>query len=87
MPLGPTEHLLHKATPPRLGDRTEQNSRKINLPGAEFKTLVIRMFNDLGNNFNKEIRNIKIEIRNIKKNQSEVKNIITEMKNTRGNQQ
>ena len=34
-----------------------------NLPDAEFKTLVIKMLNDLSENFNKEIRNIKIEIK------------------------
>lgn len=38
-------------------ERAEQNSRKMetsNLPHAEFKTLVIRMLNELGENFNKE---------------------------------
>ena len=45
----------------------ELNKRKIsNLPDAEFKTLVIRMLNELkgrleelGENFNKEVENIK----------------------------
>ena len=46
-----------------------------NLPDADFKILVIRMLNELrgriqelSENFNKEIGNIKIEIKNIKKN-------------------
>ena len=34
---------------------------------AEFKTLVKRMLNDLSENFNKEIGNIKIETENIKR--------------------
>ena len=37
-----------------------------NLPDAEFKTLVIRMFNDLSKNFNKRIGNLKMETENIK---------------------
>ena len=52
-----------------------------NLPDAEFKTLVIRMLNELkgrleelGENFNKEVENIK-------ENQSEM-NEITKMKTT-----
>ena len=60
-----------------------------NPQGAEFKTLVIRMLNELRGrvnelceSFNKEIGNIKIEIQNIKKNQSEMETAITEMKNT-----
>lgn len=55
-----------------------------NLP--EFKTLVIRMLNDfrrgvdeLNENVNKDIGNIKRKIENIKKNQSERKNTLTEM--------
>ena len=31
------------------------------LPDTEFKTLVIRLFNDLSEKFNKEIANIKME--------------------------
>ena len=57
-----------------------------NPPNAEFKMLIIRMFNELrggvdelSENFNKEIGNIKIEIENTEKNQSEMKNTITEM--------
>ena len=80
--LRPTGYLLHKGTPPRLGDvATQSNTQKqtmeankmrrqrnmfqmeeqnktpekeqnkmetSNLLGAEFKTLVIRMLNDLG---------------------------------------
>ena len=37
-----------------------------NLPDAEFKTLVIRMFNDLSKNFNKRIGNLKMETENTK---------------------
>ena len=40
-----------------------------NLPDDEFKTLVIRMLDELSENFNKEIGNIKKEIENIKKRQ------------------
>ena len=40
------------------------------LLGAEFKTLVIRMVNELSENIN-----------SIKKNQSEIKDTLTEMKN------
>ena len=43
-----------------------------NLPDAEFKTLVIRILNNLSENFNKD-ENIKMEIENIKE---------TEMNNT-----
>ena len=50
-----------------MSQMKEQNSRKkelnkmgtSNLPDAEFKTLVIRMLNDLSENFAKEIENIK----------------------------
>ena len=48
--------------------------KKSNLPEAEFKTLVIRMFNELrgrvdklSENFNKEIGNIKMETETTKK--------------------
>ena len=44
-----------------------------NLSYAEFKTLVIRMVNDLSKNFDKEIGNMKMERENIKRNQSEIK--------------
>ena len=54
-----------------------------NLPDAEFKTVVIRMLNELkgrveerSENFNKEVENIKVAIANIKKNQSEMKNTL-----------
>ena len=68
----------------------ELNKMEVNkLPDKEFKTLVIRMLNelrrrinDLSENFNKEIVNIKQDTETIKKNQSEVKNTITEIKNT-----
>ena len=59
-------------------DKTlEKELRKMetrNLPDAEFKTLVIKMLNELrgridnlSENFNKEVRNIKMEIESIKK--------------------
>ena len=32
------------------------------LPDAEFKILVIRMLNDLSENFDKDIKNIKMEL-------------------------
>ena len=54
-----------------------------NLPDAEFKTLLIRMLNELrkrvdelSKNFNKEIGNIKTKLENIKKKQSEIKNTL-----------
>ena len=61
-----------------------------NLLDAEFfKTLALRMLNELRRrvnepckNFKKEIGNIKIEIKNIKKNQSYMENKFTEMKDT-----
>ena len=37
-----------------------------NLPDAEFKTLIIRMLDNLSGNFNKEIGSIKMEIENKK---------------------
>ena len=52
-----------------------------NLLDAEFKTLVIRMLNELSENFNKEIVSIK-KVCKPNKNQSEMKTIITKMKNT-----
>ena len=52
----------------------ELNKMEIsNLLDAEFKTLVIRMFKELSENFN-----------SIKKNQSEMKDTLTEMKNLWG---
>ena len=102
VPLGPTEHLLYKATLPRLGDRaalpnsqkqtkegsqneetkehvpnerTEDQKKELNkmeisnIPDSEFKTLVIRILNELrrsidelSENFNKDIGHIKMEI-------------------------
>ena len=50
-----------------------------NLPNAEFKTRVTRMINNLSENFNKEIGNIKIKIENIKRNQSEMNTIREEL--------
>ena len=50
----------NKTTEPELNKKETSN-----LPDTEFKTLVIRMFNDLSENFNTEIENIKMEIGNI----------------------
>ena len=54
-----------------------------NLIDAEFKTLVIKMLNELrgsvdefSNDFNKEIKNIKMEMEIIEGNQSEMKRIL-----------
>ena len=50
-----------------------------NIPDAEFKTLVIKMLNELlgsVENFNKEIKSIKVEMEIIKGNQSEMKNTV-----------
>ena len=56
---------MKKKTPKR-----EQNKREtISLLDAQFKTLVIRMLNELSGNFN-----------SIKKDQSEMKDTVTEMK-------
>ena len=54
----------------------KKNFKKIetsNPPGAELKTLVIRMLNELrkrvddfSENFNKDVGNIKVEIENLK---------------------
>ena len=38
-----------------------------NLPGTEFKTLVVRLLKELSENFNKEIVSIKKDIETIKK--------------------
>ena len=57
---------------------------KRNLLDAEFKILIIKMpnecrgrVNELSENFNREIRNIKMEL---EKNQSEIRNALTEIK-------
>ena len=54
-----------------------------NLIDSEFKTLVIKMLNELlgsVENFNKEIKSIKVEMEIIKGNQSEMKNTLSEMR-------
>ena len=69
---------------------TELNKMETSkLLDAEFKTQVIRMFtelrgrvDELSENFNKEIGNIKTEIENKRKTKSETKSTLTEMKNT-----
>ena len=76
-------------TPDKELNKMETN----NLLDTEFKTLFVRMLNELkrrvdelSENFNKEIENIKAELQNIKRSQSEMKNILPEMPVT-GNQQ
>ena len=60
-----------------------------NVLDSEFKTLVIRMPNELrgrvdeiSEHFNKQIGSIKMGVESIKNNQSEIKNTLTEMKPT-----
>ena len=55
-----------------------------NLPGTEFKKMVIRMLKDLRKNCNKEVASIKKDIVTIENNQSDIKNTICEMKNVQG---
>ena len=57
-------------TPEKELDETEASD----LPNAQFKTSVIRMPSDLGENFNKETGN-KTELENIKENQSELEEL------------
>ena len=71
---------------------TEQNRdphimESSNLTDAEFKTLVVKMFNELmgrvdefSENFNKEIKNTKMDMEIIKGDQSEMKNTLSEMR-------
>ena len=47
------------------------------LPDTEFKTVVIRMFKELRENFN----SVKEDMDTVKENQSEMKETRTEMKN------
>ena len=54
-----------------------------NLLDAEFKTLVIRMLNELSENFN----GIKKDMKTVKNNQSEMQDMLTEMNNLQKNQQ
>nr|KAF6467867.1 small integral membrane protein 35 [Rousettus aegyptiacus] len=58
-----------------------------NLTNAEYKTMVIKMLNELrarvdklSENLNQEIKNIKTEMKIIKGNQSEMKNTLSEVK-------
>ena len=68
--------------------KKELNSMETsNLLDADFKTLVIRMLNELRErvdelheNFNTEIGNITMELQSIKMSQSEMKNTLTAMK-------
>ena len=71
-------------------ERTECNSRKItkqngdDLLDAEFKTGVIRVFNELSGRageLREDFNSIKKDIETIKENQSEMKDTLTEMKN------
>ena len=57
-------------------EKTDNESEMINLPDKEFKALIIltelgKRIDECGENFNKEVENIK-------KNQSELKNTVTE---------
>ena len=69
-------------------DREPEIMESSNLTDAEFKTLVIKMLNELmgsvdefSENINKEIKkNIKMKLETIKGNQSEMKNALSEMK-------
>ena len=70
----------------REQNRDPEIMESSNLTDAKFKTLVIKMLNELmgsvdefSENFNKEIKNIKIEMEVIKGNQSEMKNTLSEM--------
>ena len=54
---------------------------KSNLPDAEFKTLVIRMLNELSEDLNSIKKKKKKKKKTIKKNQSEIKQTLTDMKN------
>ena len=65
----------------REENRDPEIMESSNLTDAEFKTLVIKMLNELlesvdkfSEDFNKEIKNIKMEMEIIKENQSEMKN-------------
>ena len=60
-----------------------------NLPETEFKTMIIKLLNELrgrldehNENLNREIVSIKKDMETIKKNWKEMKNTITKMKNT-----
>ena len=60
-------------------NRDKQSSRcRVQNTGYEY----LMMLNELSENFNKKIGNIKTELENIKKKQSEMKNTLVEMKNT-----
>ena len=69
----------------------EQNKMVIsNLSDAEFKTLVIRMLNELRervDELRENLISIKKGMETIKKNQSDMKNTLTEKKKFTGNQQ
>ena len=51
-----------------------------NLTDAEFKTLVIKMLNELLGNVEKSNEEIKMEVKVIKGNQSEKENTLSEMR-------
>ena len=53
-----------------------------NLPGKQFKAIVIKMLTELRKRIEECSENFNKELENIKKNQSEMNNTITEMKNT-----
>ena len=71
----------------REQNRDPEIMESSNLTDAEFKTLVIKMLNELlgsidtfSENFNKEIKYIKMEVKSKKGNQSEMKNTLSEMR-------
>ena len=53
----------YNKTPEKERNKMETVS---NLPNAEFQTCVIRLLNELNENFNKELRNLKKEDRFLK---------------------
>ena len=53
-----------------------------NLPGKGFKIAIIKMLAELRRRMDELSENFNKEIENIKRNQSELRSTITEMKNT-----
>ena len=67
-----------KKTPEKELIKTETS----NILDKEFKTLVIRMLNELRGKEDELSQNLNGQLENIKKNQSKIKNTTTEVKNT-----
>ena len=87
--MGRQRNLSHMKKQNKAPEKELNERETSNLPDTEIKTLVIRMLNklrrrvdELSEDFNKEIENIKIERENIIGSQSENKNTIYEMKST-----